>query len=108
MTKQIVLITGCSKGGIGKKFYNSRNSKNRAYLSFFKQGYALSKKFAQEGNHVIATTRNIDALEGLEGTFLIFKEPSQLANKNIEFGCEKEALDINDQKSIDTVVQVCK
>lgn len=35
MTKQIVLITGCSKGGIGKKFNNSRNSKNRAYLSLF-------------------------------------------------------------------------
>ncbi|CAO3654044.1 unnamed protein product [Mucor fragilis] len=67
MTKQIVLITGCSKGGIG---------------------YALSQKFAQEGHHVIATTRNVDALEGLEA-----------------FGCEKEALDINDQNSITTVVQ---
>ncbi|KAK4514701.1 WD repeat protein Lub1 [Mucor velutinosus] len=67
MTKQIVLITGCSKGGIG---------------------YALSQKFAQEGHHVIATTRNVDALEGLEA-----------------FGCEKEALDINDQNSINTVVQ---
>ncbi|KAF1802255.1 hypothetical protein FB192DRAFT_1377075 [Mucor lusitanicus] len=67
MTKQIVLITGCSKGGIG---------------------YALSQKFAQEGHHVIATTRNVDALEGLEA-----------------FGCEKEALDINDQDSINTVVQ---
>lgn len=38
---------------------------------------------------------------------LNFEEPDQTANKNIEFGCEKEALDINDQKSIDTVVQVC-
>ncbi|KAI8647254.1 hypothetical protein BD408DRAFT_408859 [Parasitella parasitica] len=65
--RQVVLITGCSKGGIG---------------------YALSQKFAQEGSHVIATTRNINALEGLE-----------------EFGCEKEALDINDQNSIDTVVR---
>ncbi|KAL0143537.1 hypothetical protein V8B55DRAFT_1432825 [Mucor lusitanicus] len=70
MTKQIVLITGCSKGGIG---------------------YALSQKFAQEGHHVIATTRNVDALEGLEGAFAIFNN--------------REALDINDQDSINTVVQ---
>lgn len=30
-------------------------------------GYALAKKFAQEGNQVIATARRIEALEGLEG-----------------------------------------
>lgn len=44
-------------------------SKNSA----FKPGYALSQKFAQEGHHVIATTRNVDALEGLEGAFAILK-----------------------------------
>lgn len=64
MTKQVVLITGCSKGGIG----------NLQHLfsimtSFWikKIGYALAKRFAEEGNHVIATTRKLDALEGLEG-----------------------------------------
>ncbi|KAI7891884.1 uncharacterized protein EV154DRAFT_587456 [Mucor mucedo] len=67
MAKQVILITGCSKGGIG---------------------YALAKTFAQQGNHVIATTRNIDALEGLEA-----------------YGCEKEALDINSQESINAVTQ---
>ncbi|CAO3641905.1 unnamed protein product [Mucor hiemalis] len=67
MTKQVVLITGCSKGGIG---------------------YALAKRFAEEGNHVVATTRKLDALEGLEA-----------------FGCDKEELDINNKESIKSVVQ---
>jgi short-subunit dehydrogenase len=30
-------------------------------------GYALAKQFAKEGKHVIATTRKLEALEGLEG-----------------------------------------
>ncbi|KAI9360575.1 hypothetical protein BD770DRAFT_384404 [Pilaira anomala] len=67
MSQHVVLITGCSQGGIG---------------------YALAKQFAQEKSLVFATTRNISALEGLEA-----------------YGCEKEALDINNQASIDSVVQ---
>ncbi|KAI7906499.1 uncharacterized protein BX663DRAFT_496707 [Cokeromyces recurvatus] len=67
MSKPIVLITGCSQGGIG---------------------YALAKKFAQEGNHVIATARRIEAMEGLEA-----------------FGCDKEVLDVLDKDSIETTIQ---
>lgn len=72
-------------------------------------GYALAKTFAQQGNHVIATTRNIDALEGLEGTLLtvtrslIQSWPTFLC---LAYGCEKEALDINSQESINAVTQV--
>ncbi|RCH97097.1 hypothetical protein CU097_012945 [Rhizopus azygosporus] len=41
----IVLITGCSSGGIG---------------------YSLAKVFAKEGNKVIATARRVETMEGLE------------------------------------------
>ncbi|KAI8984481.1 hypothetical protein BDF20DRAFT_860229 [Mycotypha africana] len=45
MTKQVVLITGCTQGGIG---------------------YSFAKKFAEEGCQVVATARRIEALSGLE------------------------------------------
>lgn len=67
MIKPIVLITGCTEGGIG---------------------YSLAKKFAQEGNQVVATARRIESLGDLD-----------------TFGCDKEALDISDQSSIDRIVQ---
>ncbi|GAA5814783.1 hypothetical protein MFLAVUS_008285 [Mucor flavus] len=44
MSKQIVLITGCSRGGIG---------------------YAMSDKFLKEGHTVIATSLEIESLESL-------------------------------------------
>ncbi|KAI8080825.1 uncharacterized protein B0P05DRAFT_586692 [Gilbertella persicaria] len=45
MSKQVVLVTGCSTGGIG---------------------YSLAKKFAEKGCLVVATARRVEALEGLE------------------------------------------
>ncbi|OBZ86959.1 NADPH-dependent 1-acyldihydroxyacetone phosphate reductase [Choanephora cucurbitarum] len=67
MVEKIVLVTGCSQGGIG---------------------YSLAKQFAQQGNHVIATARRLEALDGLEA-----------------FGCDKEVLDITDKNSIDSLVK---
>jgi NADP-dependent 3-hydroxy acid dehydrogenase YdfG len=65
----IVLITGCSSGGIGKiheKMYD--NKKGLTYI-----GYSLAKVFAKEGNKVIATARRVEAMDGLEGVFTMHK-----------------------------------
>ncbi|KAI9305468.1 hypothetical protein BJ944DRAFT_265147 [Cunninghamella echinulata] len=45
MVSPVVLVTGCTKGGIG---------------------YELCKKFSQEGCRVFATARNVDNMSGLE------------------------------------------
>ncbi|KAG1464274.1 hypothetical protein G6F56_005114 [Rhizopus delemar] len=45
MSKPIVLVTGCTEGGIG---------------------YSVAKRFAQEGSQVIATGRRVEALGDLE------------------------------------------
>ncbi|KAG2226107.1 hypothetical protein INT45_011724 [Circinella minor] len=62
---QVVLITGCTEGGIGN---------------------GLCQEFINKGFKVYATARRIESMNDLEG-------------------CEKLALDVTDQQSIDSTVQ---
>ncbi|KAI7857551.1 hypothetical protein BDC45DRAFT_500109 [Circinella umbellata] len=62
---QVVLITGCTEGGIGS---------------------GLCREFINKGFKVYATARRIESMNGLEG-------------------CEKLALDVTDQQSVDSTVQ---
>ncbi|KAI8140278.1 hypothetical protein BJV82DRAFT_623411 [Fennellomyces sp. T-0311] len=65
MSQKVVLITGCTDGGIG---------------------YSLSEEFVKRGFKVYATARRVESMESLQG-------------------CEKLALDISDDASIESTVQ---
>ncbi|KAI9319610.1 hypothetical protein BX666DRAFT_1830680, partial [Dichotomocladium elegans] len=80
----VVLITGCSTGGIG---------------------HALCKQFIAKGCKVYATARRVESMDGLDGTYQLYDaHVKQRANKLL-LGCEKIALDVTDLASVDAAVQ---
>jgi NADP-dependent 3-hydroxy acid dehydrogenase YdfG len=63
--KQVVVVTGCTAGGIGKQ-----QATFRVHLYWSESvllGYSMAKTFAQKGHTVFATARRVESMAGIEG-----------------------------------------
>lgn len=72
-------------------------------------GYSFCEQFAKNGYQVYATARRVESMEGLEGenSSGIFKSNHNVLNaKFTELGCKLLRLDVTDNASIKSVVDV--